>query len=257
MIADSSSSRSRLAAAARWPESGRSAWICGRKLIREPCNASIDSAHATSAVFASRRRPHGAERAERGHELRAVDEREPLLGLEADGLEPDGVEGVRTRQPRAVEPRLALADEREREMGERGEVAGRAHRSSRRDDREHAAAEALEQELHRLHARARMALRERVCSQEHRRADDLVRVRVADTACVAPQQPELELLRQLARDPLRDEAAEAGVDPVRVLVEPVRRSLDERAGGAHLRPGLVGQLGVVRRPRRRPRRRRW
>ena len=129
-------------------------------------------------------------------------------------------------------------------MGERGQVARRAHRPSRRDDREHAAAEALEQELHRLHARARMPLRERVCSQEHRRADDLVGVRLADPAGVAAQQPQLELLRQLPRDPLRDEAAEAGVDAVRVLVEPVRGALDERSSGTHLRPGLVGQLGA-------------
>ncbi len=43
------------AAAATWPRSGRSAWICGRNEVREPFSASTESAHAMSAAFASRR----------------------------------------------------------------------------------------------------------------------------------------------------------------------------------------------------------
>ena len=44
-----------LAAEAAWPRNGRSAWICGRKDVREPWSASTESAQATSAARASRR----------------------------------------------------------------------------------------------------------------------------------------------------------------------------------------------------------
>ena len=54
-----------------------------------------------------------------------------------------------------VDGRLPLADERQREVRERGEVAARAHGAARRDVREHAAVQALEQQLDRRDARAR------------------------------------------------------------------------------------------------------
>jgi hypothetical protein len=45
-------------------------------------------------------------------------------------------------------------------------------------------------------------------------------IRLADAARVAAQEAELQLLGQLLRDRLRDEAAEAGVDAVGVLARP-------------------------------------
>ena len=126
-------------------------------------------------------------------------------------------------------------------MRERREVAAGADRAAARHARQHAAVEALEQQLDRLDARARVALRERVRAQEHRRAHDLVRVRLADAAGVAAQEPELELLGQLLRDRARDEAAEARVDAVGVLLAAVRGLLDELAGGAHALPRRVGE----------------
>ena len=97
------------------------------------------------------------------------------------------------------------------------------------------AVEALEQQLDELRPRAGAPLRERVRAQQHRRADDLVRVRVADAARVAAQQPELELLGQLLRDRLRDEAAEAGVDAVGVLARGRARRGRRRARAATIR----------------------
>src|SRR5512132_2402350 len=55
MIAESSSSLSTFAAESICPGSGRVAWIWGKKLVRDPCNASSERAQAMSAVFASRR----------------------------------------------------------------------------------------------------------------------------------------------------------------------------------------------------------
>ena len=147
MIAEPSSSRRTFAADACWPRSGRSAWICGMNDVREPCSASSESAHAMSAARASRRARTSPSASDRGHELRAVDQRQALLRLQPDRLEPGARERLAARQPLAVEPRLALADERQREVRERREVAGRADRAARRDDREHAALEQREQEL--------------------------------------------------------------------------------------------------------------
>ena len=84
-----------MAAAAAWPASGRSAWISGMKLTREPCSASTERAHAMSAVL---RDPAGADepqRADGAHELGPVDEREPLLRLQPDRLEAGAGERVR------------------------------------------------------------------------------------------------------------------------------------------------------------------
>ena len=64
------------------------------------------------------------------------------------------------------------------------------------------AVEHVDEQLDRLDARAGEALGERVRAQEHRRPDDLVRVRLADAAGVAAQQPELQLRRLLRRDRL-------------------------------------------------------
>ena len=75
-------------------------------------------------------RPHERERGHRGHELRAVDQREALLRREPHRLEPGRGERLGAAQQRALEPRLALADERQRQVGERREVAARADRAA-------------------------------------------------------------------------------------------------------------------------------
>ena len=214
------------------------------KLVRDPCSASSDSAQAMSAVLREPARPHHAERAERRHELRAVDEREAFLRCEPRRFETGRCERIRSRQQLAVVPGLPFADQRQGEMGERREVATRTDRAAARHVRQHAAHEALEQELDRLDPRARISLRQSVPAQEHRGANDLVRIRISDTAGMAAQQPQLQLLRLLLGNRLRDEPAEAGVDPVGVLVRPVRGTFDELAGGAHLRAGLVRQHGL-------------
>ena len=188
-------------------------------------------------------RAHEPERAERRHELRPVDEREPLLRLQRHRCETGSLERVPARQAFAVEPRLTLPDEREREMCERSQVAAGTDRASARHDRQDAPVEALEQELDELRARAGASLGERVGAQEHRRPHDLVGIGVADPTGVAPQQAQLELLRQLLRNGLGDEAPEAGVDAVRVLAAPVRGPVDNLPGSVHLRARRVRENG--------------
>ena len=184
-------------------------------------------------------RPDERERRHRGHELRPVDQREPLLRDEAQRLQADRRERVAAAQQFPVHPRLALADEREREVRKRSKIAARAHRATRRHARQHAAVQALDEELDELDPGARIALREGVRPQEHRRPDDLVRIRVADPARMATEEPELQLLDLVVRDRPRHEAPEAGVDAVRVLV--AGDALDELASRLHLPPRLVRQ----------------
>ena len=175
------------------------------------------------------------QRRHRRHELRPVDQREPLLRRESDRLEPGGGERVLTGEEGPVEPRLPLADERKRQMRERCEIPTCPDRATRGHPRQHAAVEAFDQELDRLDSRARVALGERVRAEKHRRADDLVRVRLAHSARMAAEQAKLQLLDLVVRDRLRDEAAKPRVDAVGVLAHP----LDERACRLHPGPRLV------------------
>ena len=102
----------------------------------EPCSASSDIAQAMSAARASRRARTSAERGHRRHELGPVDQRQALLRLQPHR---------RRARPRAsasapgsalaADPRLALADERQRQVCERGEVTARPDRARGRDER--------------------------------------------------------------------------------------------------------------------------
>ncbi len=182
-------------------------------------------------------RAHEREGGHRGHELRAVDQRQTLLRRQRDRLEPRGGERVGAAVERPGEPRPTLADERQGQVRERREVAARADRAAGGDARQHAPVQALDQQLDRLDARAGVALCERVRAQQHRRPDDVGRIGLADPTRMAAEQPELELLDLIVGNRLGDEAAEAGVDAVGVL----RRPIDQRTGRLHARTSLVGE----------------
>ena len=124
----------------------------------------------------------------------------PSFASSRTGASPTAASASAAGEQLALDPRLAFADERQREVGERREVAARADRAAARHVRQDAAVQALEQQLDRLDPRARVALRERVRAQQHRGAHDLVGVRLADAARVAAQQAQLQLLRQLLRE---------------------------------------------------------
>ena len=241
MIAEPSRSRQTFAAESCWPFSGRARCIAGRKLVLEPCSDSSERAHARSAVAAKPLRAHDAEGRHRRHELRAVDEGQALLARQANRLEAYRPERGGSVQELTVHDGLPLPHERERQMSERRKVAARPDRSARRHPREHAAVQALEQELDRRDVRARETLRKRIRTEQHRRTHDVVGIRLTHAARVAAQQAELELLRELLRDVGRHEAAESGVHAVGVLAA---HAVDELACGAHLLPGRVGSVAV-------------
>ena len=147
-------------------------------------------------------------------ELRAVDERQALLRLEHDGLEPGAASACAGRHAPALEDALALADERERQVGERGEIAARADRALRRDERVDAAVEQRDQALERLEPDAGVALGEHVGAQQHQRARLGLLERRADARGVRAHQVHLQLAQAVVGDADLGEAAEAGGDAV-------------------------------------------
>ena len=130
------------AAASCWPFSGRDRWTAGWKLVREPWSASSESAHARSAVAASRRARTIPSAAIAAMNCVPLTSDRPSLLASRIGSRPTLAQRSRAVEELAVDHRLALADEREREVRERSEVAARADRATRGDDGKHAAVEA-------------------------------------------------------------------------------------------------------------------
>ena len=147
------------------------------KLVREPWSASSESVQARSAVLASRRARTRPSAAAAAMNCVPFTSESPSFARSRTGSRPTAASASAPGISRPSTAGLALADERQREVRERREVAARADRPARRDARHNAAVQALEQQLDGLDAGARGALRERVRAQQHGRADDLVRVR--------------------------------------------------------------------------------
>jgi hypothetical protein len=105
---------------------------------------------------------HEAERRHGRHELRPVHQREALLRRQPHRLQADHRERLRTRKELPVHRGLAFADEWQRQMGQRCEVAAGADGAARGHVRHDIAAEALQEEPNRLGASAGIPLRQRV-----------------------------------------------------------------------------------------------
>ena len=103
---------------------------CGRTPARrssngtvEPLNASSDSASATTAASSSRRASRTASPPAAAIRCVPLMSASPSLGSSATGSRPARRSAAAPSQALAVELRLALADQHEREVGERREVA--------------------------------------------------------------------------------------------------------------------------------------
>jgi hypothetical protein len=164
--------------------------------------------------------------------------------LQPDRLEAHVSEGLRARDAVAVHERPPLTDQGKRQVREWRQVTRGTDGAPGRHVRENVSIQTLEQELNRLDPCARVTLCEGVGTKHHRCADDFVRVRLPHAAGMASKQAKLELLGELGWNRTGHEAAEARVDPVRVLAGGLARgSLDDRPGGVHLPARVVGELG--------------
>ena len=173
-----------------------------------------------SAVAAGRR-ARTSQGAERGHELRAVDERQALLRLERDRLEADrgerrGAGGTRhppTPRPSPTRGRRGVRAARDRRSRLRSRGRGRAGETRRfRHSTRSSTVSIRAPEKPLASALARSSIAARTTSSG---------VGLADAARVAAEQAELQLLGQLLRDECGDETAEARVHAVGVLPHPL------------------------------------
>ena len=134
--------------------------------------------------------------------------------------------------------RVPFADQHERQVRQRREVAARADRSAARHDRMDARVERVDQPIERRAPDARVALREHVRAQRHHRAHGARRQRLADARRVAAQQVPLELAERVSRNLDLGQRAEAGVDAVdrrvarRVPIDDGARGVDGARGRA-------------------------
>ena len=161
---------------------------------------SIESAAATSAARASRSAPATASAATAVDGCVPLMSASPSFGPSVTGDSPARRERLPSAAHRRIvtHPGVALADEHERQVGERGEVAARADRSAARHARVDAAVEEVEQPLERRAADAGEALGQHVGAERHRRTHGPNRQRIADAGGVAAQQVDLQRAERIA-----------------------------------------------------------
>ena len=117
------SSARRAAATSIWPRWRRSAWMRASNGVSDPRAPSVDNAPVAKRRAEQRLGLEQADQRVGGRELRAVEQREPLLGLKRDRLEAGFGERGGGGRDAIADARFADADHRRRHMGERREIA--------------------------------------------------------------------------------------------------------------------------------------
>jgi len=150
-----------------------------------------------------------------GHEVRAVDEGESFFGFERERGDVVDLEcfsggaGVAALMEHAT-----LAHEREGDMGERGEVAGRTDRTDLGDEGDDVRVEHAEDLFDDDRPNARVSASERGGEEKHDAANDVRRQGVADAGGVGADEVVLEVSELIVGDACAAEGSEAGVDAV-------------------------------------------
>ena len=176
------------------------------------------------------------------HQVRAVDQREALLLGQLDGLEAGAAQRVAAGHALALEEGLALADQHEREVCERREIARAADGSLRGDDRPHVAREQRPEQLDQLDAHARVAAPQRLGEQEEHAAHGVVCERLARADGVRADEVALQGARVRRVDAHAGEAAEAGREAVHRLTGG-HEVLDRGASALDARALVAVELG--------------
>ena len=174
----------------------------------------------------------GAEQSrqcQRGGYLCAVDERESFLGVQSDSLQSRQAQPFGRRQHLASHADAAHAQQRGAQVRQRGEIAGGAHRSLRRDHRIDLVLEQCHEAFHQSQRDAGMTSRQRVDLERENQPDDGVGQGVADAGRVRKQEISLqqfELVRGYARLCEQPEARVDAIGGVAGRYDPV----DQRGG---------------------------
>ena len=152
----------------------------------------------------------------------------PSLGCRSIGSMPGAPQRLAAGEDCALELRFAFADQDQRHVGERSQIARRAHAALRRHDGRDAAIQQIAEPLGDQRPDAREALREDVGADQHHGAHDVARQRIADAGAVGADHVALQLVEIFAGNADVGQQADAGIDGVDRVVaggQPV----DERA----------------------------
>ncbi len=199
-------------------------------------------AHASRDVGELRRgdRVREEKRPDARHLVGAVQEGQALLGLEDERAEARRSERGGSRQAPAVVPRLPLADQDERRVRQRDQVARGAERAPLRHHRGDAAIQALDEEPHDGGADPGVPARERPGEAAPHGARLRRRHRGTEPAGVASQEVELKRAPLVGRDADVLQLPDAGRDPVDERVA-VGQPVHEGPPAAHAPLRLVGK----------------
>ncbi len=154
------------------------------------------------------------DRAHAGDAVAAVDRRETVARLEPLDRDPGPLQRGRDGQPLALVERLALADQDERELRHRGEVAAGADRSLLAHHGRDAAIEQLAHRLDEDRPDAGVPLAQDRDPRQNRGARIGDRERIAVSGRVAVDDVALELLRLLRSEDRLGQLADPGRDAV-------------------------------------------
>ena len=234
-----------------WPSWPRAACTRSSRNASVPRQASIDIAAAASAAAHTGSRSASTSAADAGHQVRAVDQRQAFLRLQHQRREPGDAQRLGAADDAAGVRRFAFADQHQRRVRQRREIARRADRADRRHDRRDVRVQEPDQLRAHRGPHARQTARQRRAEQDHHRAHDLDRQRLAHARGVREDQVALHLAQLGVVDALLRQRAEAGVDAVEHLAAR-HRLLERVARGRELRERARPQ----RHPRRPARRRR-
>ena len=180
------------------------------------------------------------ERQHPEHAVGAVDEREAFLCLEDDRVDARGPECRRSVDGVAALDHFALAEQHERDMRERREIATAAERAVLGDPRRDAGREQVEQPVGQHRPRPTATHRERARTQQHHRPHDLGLDRVAHAGGVRSDQCGLQAGSARGLHVHIGERAEAGRHAVDR--QPRRgQLLDDVARRLHRGPCLIAQ----------------
>ena len=179
------------------------------------------------------------ERANRRHQMGAVEECQALLGTKLDRLHPD--ETQRRRAVDALARRregLTLTNQDERKVRQRGEIATGAYRAARRHDRRDIRIEQFDERLHDLDAHARVSARQRGGKEQEHAAHNVDGQRLPNADRVATNDVDLQLRKLAVGDAHRLERAETGSHAVDGLAL-TRHTRDQLGRGSDTGAGAL------------------
>jgi len=168
--------------------------------------------------------------------LGAVEQGQPFLGAEHEGLQAHVAHGLGAGHHLSIDLGLAFADQHAGQVRQRRQVAGGAHRALGGDHGQHVGVGQGQQRIDQLGAHARVAARQAHGLGGQHQAHHGVGQRIARAHAVRQHQVALQLCQAVMGDLGGGQLAEAGVDAIDDLVL-IHDVLHMGLGGAH---ALVG-----------------